>query len=108
MRANIFATWGLPTAIILALAAALPIWAGLQAKAGNMNSVVLVVGIVLGGLALVFVFLAAIGRVHHNAAQHKLQKYACRRCGYTPEVEELESDPSFPCPTCGEPMYHEK
>ena len=89
MRTNIWATWGLPTAIILAIAAAF------------MSFVSLVGGVVLGGLALVFVFLAAIGQRRHVVAQHKLQKYACPRCGYAPKVEELESAPSFPCPTCG-------
>ena len=96
MRTNRWATWGLPAAIILALGA------------GLMTSVSIVAGVVLGGLALMFVILAAIGLVRHATAQHKLQKYACQRCGYAPKVEELESDPSFPCPTCGEPMYNEK
>lgn len=70
-------------------------------------------GVVLGAgvaallMAAGLMYWTAVVRVRRDARRRELRKYACPRCGYTPDPGQLEDAPAMPCPRCGQSVYIE-
>ena len=66
-------------------------------------------GVAAGGvlllLGLSLVVLTAWVRVNRDAADMKLNKYGCPKCGYQPHVNDIEVAQPIPCPMCDQPIY---
>jgi len=107
MKSNILTGWGIPAAIALALLAAGLAWGASMTHNPGARQGSIVVAVVLCAGAIALVIWTAAARVARDRERRRLQKYACKRCGYTPEPEQLEKQASFPCPTCGQTMYTE-
>jgi predicted RNA-binding Zn-ribbon protein involved in translation (DUF1610 family) len=80
-------------------------WLG-SAMGGNpLRQVVWVVGLVLAVMAIGMIVWTAAARSRADAARRSVGRYACPRCGYSPEPGDLDDSVSTPCPVCGRPMY---
>jgi len=105
MHAYATARWTLPAGIILLAGGAMLIWAGAVSQDVVFGPAGLVSGVLLGGLGLVAIVFNAAARTTREKDERKLAKYGCDRCGYVPKPKDLEEGGSFPCPSCGRPLY---
>ncbi len=103
MRGNAMASWGPVLTALLLVGGGVLIWTAVDS--GTPRPAAMVVGVTLVGLAVVLLAFTASARVRRDAIDRNLKRYGCSRCGYAPHPEELETGESFPCPTCGQPMY---
>ena len=108
MQSNALSTWGIPATIALTAIGAALGWAGIATDNITVKSLVIVVGICICVIAIALLLLTAAARTTRTEVDRKLARYACQRCGYAPHPEDIDRGDSFPCPTCGEPLYPEQ
>ena len=99
------ASWGLPVAGVLMAAGGGLVWLGVGSGGANVDVVAAAAGGALSLLGLSLVVLTAWVRVNRDAADMKLHKYGCPKCGYEPHVNDIEVGQAIPCPMCEQPIY---
>ncbi len=107
MKAYTLSHWGLPLTVAMLALGGLLAWASMLTADAGLQALSLTggIGLVLCGVAIVLATAAT--RVRKDAADKLLSKYGCPRCDYAPHPDNVENDDSFPCPSCGEPLYPE-
>lgn len=105
MRSYSAASWGLPVGAVSVLAGALAVWAGLGPGSVAPDGVRILAGVIVAVAGLSLVVLAAYSRVKRDAEDRKLHNYGCRRCGYEPHLNDIDSKEAYPCPRCDELIY---
>jgi len=105
MDARLTVGWGIFAAVVLGAAAACLLWLGLSNPGAAGGQVAFGGGVLLGALALGAMTGAAVARARRDSIKRKLDAYSCRRCGYRPDPEQVESGSSLPCPRCGQNIY---
>ena len=107
MKAYTLTHWGIPITVGLTACAAAMAWLATTTQDADLQELAIIVGIALAVSAVAVVLLTAASKVKRDAADKKLSRYGCPRCGYAPHPDDVEGEKSFPCPTCGEPIYPE-
>jgi len=105
MKSTVVSTWGLPVSVALAACGAGAAWLGSSAGSGPLAQASWLVGVILCALAIATVVWTSTARVRRDEKQRKLSRYGCPKCGYTPDVGDIESKDSMPCPICGRQLY---
>jgi predicted RNA-binding Zn-ribbon protein involved in translation (DUF1610 family) len=100
MRATALRTWGLPTAAVAGVVGIALFGYAFREPGGDLP--VVISGGILILFALVLLTVAAIQRTRHDAVDHRLLRYGCDRCGYSPEADDIENGRTHPCPRCGQ------
>ncbi len=94
---SVAASWYLTVGIVLAITGGLMF--GFMSLAGKVAGGVF---LILAGGAVV---CGCIILVASRSGKRVLTQYQCRRCGYAPTMEDIETKDSFPCPICGQSVY---
>ncbi len=99
------ANWGLPVTALLAASGAGAVWLATLVGGFGSRAAALSLGAMLLAASVAMVVFTAIARVKQDAVDRKMAKYACTKCGYTPHLDEMTHEQSYPCPMCGKPVY---
>ena len=99
--------WALPGGGLLLAAGTATVWAGLAWEDPLIGAVLTLLGVIVGAMGVVMLAVLAASRAHRSQDDRKFARYGCDRCGYVPRPEDMEQGESFPCPTCGRPLYPE-
>lgn len=81
------------------------VWLGVRSGGAKVDVGAAAAGGALSLLGLSLVVLTAWVRVNRDAADMKLHKYGCPKCGYQPHVNDIEVGQPIPCPMCDQPIY---